>query len=127
VSREPHAKRAQRERNAAAINHLDSLINAGEEDSEDQRETVEILMRTFGEQLSAKEDNVMLASRPDRAATAIEPSEEEILEEQARNLDALVEALMNVSDEEAEEQRETWEYLRQALNEDRLSDRKRVP
>ena len=127
MSREPHAKRTQRERNAAALAHLESLISAGEVDAEDQRETVEILMRAFGEHLSAKEDNVMLASSPDRAATALEPSEEEILEEQARNLDALVEALMNVSDEEAEEQRETWEYLRHALNEDRLSDRKRVP
>jgi hypothetical protein len=51
--------------------------------------------------------------------------EVEVLRAQARGLAALAEELLNVSDEEAEEQRATLEYLRQTLNEDRLSDRKR--
>jgi hypothetical protein len=32
-----------------------------------------------------------------------------------------------VTPEEAEEQRETWAYLRRVLDEDRLSDRKLFP
>ena len=37
----------------------------------------------------------------------------------------LIDALMSVDEAEAEEQRETLEFLRSALNEDRLSDRDR--
>jgi hypothetical protein len=61
------------------------------------------------------------------APQAESASEEEILQEQSRKLALLYDLLMNVSEEEAEEQRETWEYLRKVLNEDRLSDRLRVP
>ena len=39
----------------------------------------------------------------------------------------LLESWRNASDEEAEEQRETWEFLKRALDEDRLSDRKLFP
>ena len=39
----------------------------------------------------------------------------------------LLDSWVNVSDEEAEEQRETWEYLKRVLDEDRLSYRKLFP
>lgn len=49
------------------------------------------------------------------------------LARQAVALAAYVDRWTNVTEEEAEEQRETWEYLRKALDEDRLSDRKLFP
>lgn len=49
--------------------------------------------------------------------------------EQIRKNQAAIELLRSWSedDSDAEEQRETWEYLKQALDEDRLSDRKLFP
>jgi len=46
------------------------------------------------------------------------------LARQAKAIAAYVERWTNVSEEQAEEQRETMEYLMRVLDEDRLSDRK---
>lgn len=63
----------------------------------------------------------------DPAATATEPSEAAFLAAQAEKLSALVEDLMNVSDDEAAEPRETWQFLMRALDIDRLSNRLLFP
>ena len=47
--------------------------------------------------------------------------------EQIQKVIDLLDSWCNVSQEEAEEQRETWEYLKKALDEDRLSYRKLFP
>ena len=47
--------------------------------------------------------------------------------EQIQNVIDLLDSWCNVSEEEAEEQRETWEYLKKALDEDRLSYGKLFP
>lgn len=39
----------------------------------------------------------------------------------------LLDSWLEGDDEDARDQRETWEYLSKVLNEDRLSDRDRVP
>ena len=39
---------------------------------------------------------------------------------------ALIQSWRDGNDEEREEQCETWDYLQRALNENRLSDRKRI-
>ncbi len=48
-------------------------------------------------------------------------------QEQIQKVIDLLDSWCNVSEEEAEEQRETWEYLKKALDEDRLSYRKLFP
>lgn len=56
------------------------------------------------------------------------PAKEEWWQEQLeknRALAAILESWIQEGDEE--EQRETWEFLRKALDEDRLSDRKLFP
>lgn len=47
--------------------------------------------------------------------------------QRARDLIALLESWCSGDEADAEEQRETWEYLKRALDEDRLSDRKLFP
>jgi hypothetical protein len=50
--------------------------------------------------------------------------------EQARKNQAAIELLRSWregDEEDLQDQRETWEFLKKALNEDRLSDRDRVP
>jgi len=49
------------------------------------------------------------------------------LARQAELLPALIDSWINVTPEEAEEQRETGEYLRRVLDEDRLGYRKLFP
>jgi hypothetical protein len=53
--------------------------------------------------------------------------ERQAITEQIRRNQAAIELLRSWRDGDAEEQRETWEYLRRALDEDRLSDRKFFP
>lgn len=47
--------------------------------------------------------------------------------EQAQKTAALIQLLKSWSEEDEQEQKETWEQLKQALDEDRLSDRKLFP
>lgn len=56
-------------------------------------------------------------------------SEAELAEIRRRNQSAieLLDSLMNCSEEEAQEQRETWAFLEKALDEDRPSYRKLFP
>ncbi len=61
----------------------------------------------------------------DTVAKDIEDAAE--LKRQSEALAAYVERWTNVSDEEAEEQRETMEYLVKALDEHRPEDRKLFP
>ena len=69
-----------------------------------------------------------------RSPAAVEPSEVDGDEEErqrqiAKNqpLIALLESWLDATEEEAEEQWETWEWLKRALDEDRPSDRKLFP
>ena len=48
-------------------------------------------------------------------------------EAKARALRELLDSWINCSEEEAQEQRETWAFLKKALDEDRLSYRKLFP
>jgi hypothetical protein len=45
----------------------------------------------------------------------------------ATNPESAIALLQSWCEEDAEEQRETWEFLKTALDEDRLSDRKLFP
>lgn len=56
-------------------------------------------------------------------------SEAELAEIRRRNQSAIefLRSLRECSEEEAQEQRETWEFLQKALDEDRLSYRKLFP
>lgn len=45
----------------------------------------------------------------------------------ATDLESAVALLQSWNDEDEQEQRETWEFLKTALDEDRLSDRKLFP
>ena len=58
------------------------------------------------------------------------PNEQDTRAEQIQRNQAaiqLLESWCNVSEEDAREQRETFEYLKRALDEDRLSNRKLFP
>lgn len=127
VQQESERRRVQRERNQAAIDVLDRLMDASDEDVTDQRETLEVLAPFLNQDRTPAVRQPVHAFADHPSAWSDGLTEEEVLAEQARRLDALVETLMNVSDEEAQEQDETWEYLRRVLNEDRLSERPRVP
>lgn len=59
--------------------------------------------------------------------TGVDDRDRHVLMAQARALDELLDALLNVGPEEAEEQRETFEFLVRALDIDRLSDRLLFP
>jgi excisionase family DNA binding protein len=61
--------------------------------------------------------------RPERKPLVLRPDPE-----QARKNQAAIELLRSWREEgDEQEQRETWEYLKKALDEDRLSDRKLFP
>ncbi|HUG61672.1 MAG TPA: hypothetical protein VMP03_07495 [Methylomirabilota bacterium] len=124
---EADRRRVQRERNQAAIDVLDRLIDASDDEIQDRREALEALASLLNEDRAPTVGQPVhpFAGHPTAWSDGL--TEEEILAEQAKRLDALVETLTNVSDEEAREQDETWEYLRRVLNEDRLSYRRRVP
>lgn len=47
--------------------------------------------------------------------------------EQPQKNEALIQLLRSWREDDEQEQRDTWEYLKQALDEDRLSDRKLFP
>ena len=62
--------------------------------------------------------------------TDVQDEEARARKEQRRKNQAAIELLESWAtgdDEDERDQRETWEFLRTALNEDRLSDRDRVP
>ncbi len=52
---------------------------------------------------------------------------EERREQQMRRNQAVIDLLNSWEDDDPEEQRETWAFLKQALDEDRLSYRKLFP
>ena len=52
---------------------------------------------------------------------------EEHREQQMRRNQAVIDLLNSWEDDDPEEQRETWAFLKQALDEDRLSYRKLFP
>ena len=52
---------------------------------------------------------------------------EEQREQQMRRNQAVIDLLNSWDDDDPEEQRETWAFLKQALDEDRLSYRKLFP
>ena len=52
---------------------------------------------------------------------------EEQREQQMRRNQAVIDLLNSWEDDDPEEQRETWAFLKQALDEDRLSYRKLFP
>ncbi len=96
-----------REAKARALRELlDSWINCSEEEAQEQRETLAILRQTldFGEV----------------EEMTVEVDEEQRIKRALELLDSLLEG-------DPEEQRETGEYLRKALDEDRLSYRKLFP
>ncbi len=66
---------------------------------------------------------------PDIEAAQIEREQAYAAEvrRQAESLPALIDSWINVTPEEAEEQRETGEYLRRVLDEDRMGYRKLFP
>lgn len=65
----------------------------------------------------------------DERTTVIEPllSQEEKVEAQKKKNQAAIFLLDAWAEGDDEEQRETWGYLKQALDEDRLSSRKLFP
>ncbi len=70
----------------------------------------------------------MALPRPERITDDYQQQvEEESDQERNERLIALLDSWINVTEEEAEEQRETLEYLIRVLDEDRLSDRKLFP
>jgi hypothetical protein len=120
-------RRLQLQKTQGAMDLLDRLMNADDEASQDQREALEYLMHVLHQNRHGAGAPPVYAVLHDQVSLGDDLTEEEILAEQERRLDVVVEALMNVSDEEAEDQRATWEYLRTVLNEDRLSERRRIP
>jgi hypothetical protein len=73
----------------------------------------------------------MALPRQDTTARELNAEEEQerrrIQRENNQAAIALLDSLMNADEEEAEDQRETLEYLMRVLDEDRLSDRERFP
>jgi len=72
-----------------------------------------------------------MITTPTKPASVAAPEEATDEDERRRERNeaaiALLDSWINVTDEEAAEQRETWEILSTALDEDRLSDRKLFP
>ena len=67
-------------------------------------------------------DNLSAASQHELSKTDKTPAVKHL----QKNL-ALIELLKTWREEDEQEQRDTWECLKQALDEDRLSDRKLFP
>jgi hypothetical protein len=61
------------------------------------------------------------------AIPASDPNEEQRRREQIRRNQAVIDLLNSWEEEDEEEQRETWEFLKRALDEDRPSHRKLFP
>ena len=93
-------------RNAALIKVLDSFL---EGDEQEQRETLAVLTKAMND---------------DRPASRKLFPDDVTPEERARRRAALDKALDSLLEGDAEEQRETFEYLKKALDEDRPADRK---
>jgi hypothetical protein len=70
-----------------------------------------------------------LAYEPPRTASQIEIESIELPQSAAQSQKsyALIQLLRSWREGDEQEQRSTWEYLKQALDEDRLSDRKLFP
>jgi ATP-dependent protease HslVU (ClpYQ) ATPase subunit len=98
---------ADQEARARAVRELlDSWINCSEEEAQEQLETLAVLRQAFD--FGEVEEMTVEVDEEQRIKRAIEL------------LDSLLEG-------DPEEQRETGEYLRKALDEDRLSYRKLFP
>lgn len=93
--------------------YVERWTTVSEEDTEAQRETLEMLSVAF---------DVGGSVRHPRARD--EPVRTEI---DVAAFQAMIDSWIYVSPEEAEEQRETGEYLRRVLEEDRLGYRKLFP
>jgi hypothetical protein len=70
-----------------------------------------------------------LAYEPPSSASQSEIENKELLqsEPQSQKTLALIQLLRSWREGDEQEQRSTWEYLKQALDEDRLSERKLFP
>jgi hypothetical protein len=140
---EEEQRRRQIEKNQALIQLLRSWR---EGDPEEQRETWEYLRKALDEDetaeavaMKSKGDHMMSSSHPSipdpdvsstgaaNTTTVVPDSEEEQRRRQIEKNQALIQLLDSWSMGDEQEQRETWEYLRKALDEDRLSDRKLFP
>ncbi len=79
--------------------------------------------------MNTREELTRLAYEPHRAASQSEIEHKELSQSTVqfqKNL-ALIQLLRSWREGDEQEQRSTWEYLKQALDEDRLSERKLFP
>jgi hypothetical protein len=90
---------------------------------------------------SGREVGMTTKAKPARKANARRPAKQKappaastrydlpapLTDEQREAAIALLRSWREASDEEAREQQETWEYLKKALDEDRMSYRKLFP
>src|SRR5260370_5931615 len=92
---------------------------------------IELLRRWREEDEQVSDDQDGAQKLPtDSSAISIEdePSQGVVLSPESQELIQVLRSWReNDEDEDAEEQRTTWEYLKQALDEDRISDRKLFP
>lgn len=65
-----------------------------------------------------------LAQQLSREPRPADPQIREMTQQEIKEFEALIDSWINASPEEQEEQRETGEYLRRVLDEDRTSYRK---
>jgi uncharacterized protein YchJ len=78
--------------------------------------------------MSKTEDTLETSERETRQSEPDEDSIRQRVEEQKKKNQAAIELLRSWRDEgDEEEQRETWEFLKKALDEDRWSYRKLFP